>query len=130
MSDVNRYTGAPIGSYESALQAVETIISTPIGSRVMRRQFGGGIAELLGRLTKPSLFVAFQQLLATAIDLYEPRFEVRRIHPYGSTDTVRLGTLGVRIEADFRPRALQGDFTVERVVSFGINFRPGGITVI
>eukprot|EP00903_Cladosiphon_okamuranus_P001615 g1613.t1 len=62
-----------------ALQSVEVILSTDIGSRVMRRSFGGGVAELLGRGLQPRLFAAVQQLIGTAIDLWEPRLHVRRV---------------------------------------------------
>ena len=127
MSGIDRRTGRPLASFAHALQSVEVIISTRIGSRVMRRTFGGGVAELLGRAVTPSLFAAFQQLVATAIDTYEPRFRVRRVIPSGSTEAVRAGAVGMTFEVDYRPRALQGDLTVERVVDFSLNIRPGGV---
>ena len=96
--------------------------SHPDGSRVMRREFGGGIAELLGRLMTPALFAAWRQLVATAIDLWEPRFRVRKVMLDGSTEALRLGSAHMTIEAEFRPRGHLGDFTVERVVTFGIDF--------
>ena len=125
MAGVDRHTGLVIDNFTSALQGIEVILSTRIGSRVMRREFGGGVAELLGRLVTPSLFAAFQQLIATAIDLWEPRFEVRRITPMGTADDIRLGKVGFRFEVDYRPKGHLGDFTVERVVGFSILFRSG-----
>lgn len=122
MSGIDRHTGQVADNLASALQAVETILSTRIGSRVMRREFGGGIIELLGRLVRPSLFAAFQQLVATSIDLWEPRFLVRRMSVTGTADDLRAGKVGILIEADFRPRGHLGDFTVERVTSFSIFF--------
>lgn len=129
MTDLDRGTFEPIDNFTSALQSVEVILSTRIGSRVMRREFGGGAAELLGRAITGPLFAAFQQLVATAIDLWEPRFQVRRVSVTGSTDEIRAGTAGFSLEVDYRPRGHLGDFRVERVVNFSIGFRAGGIQV-
>lgn len=129
MTDLDRATFEPIDNFTSALQSVEVILSTRIGSRVMRREFGAGVVELLGRALTAPLLAAFQQLLATAIDMWEPRFRVRRITVTGSVDEIRAGTAGIGLEVDYRPRGHLGDFRVERVVNFAIGFRNGGIQV-
>ena len=118
-----------IDNFASALQGVETVLTTRIGTRVMRREFGGGVAELLGRALTPPTFAAFQQLIASAIDLWEPRFLVRKITVTGTTDEVRAGTAGFSFEVDYRPRGHLGDFTLERVVNFSLHFRSGGLVV-
>lgn len=122
MAGIDRRTGKVIDNLASAFQGVEVTLSTRIGSRVMRRQFGGGVVELLGRAVTPALFAAWQQLVGTAIDLWEPRFRVRRPLVKGSVEQLRLGQVGLTIEADYRPRGHLGDFTVERVLSFDIYF--------
>lgn len=125
MAGVDRWTLKPIDNLSSTLQSVEVILSTDIGSRVMRRPFGGGVAELLGRQLAPRLFAVVQQLIGTAIDLWEPRLQVRRVTFAGSTDGVRRGTATVLIDADYRPRGHLGDFTVERNISFSVSFAQG-----
>ena len=130
MAGIDRRTGKIISNYDSALQAVEVILSTRIGTRIMRRQFGGGVAELLGRAVTPPLFALFLQLVATAIDTWEPRFRVRQVVPLGTVDEIRAGQVGVRFDVDYRPRGHLGDFTVERVLSFGLSFRAGGLRVV
>lgn len=130
MAGIDRHTGKVMPNYDHALQSVEVVLSTRIGTRVMRRQFCGGAAELLGRAVTPPLFTLFQQLVATAIDIWEPRFRVRQITPQGTVEQIRAGQVGVRFEVDYRPRAHLGDFTVERVLSFGLNFRAGGLRVV
>ncbi|NMG39808.1 hypothetical protein GRZ55_11190 [Chelativorans sp. ZYF759] len=130
MAGVDRVTGRPLANLASAFQSVEVILSTRLGERVMRREFGGGMAELLGRLVTPQLFVAFQTLIATAIDLWEPRFAVRRIVATGSVDGIRLGQVSFAIEVDYRPRGHLGDDRVERVMSFGLAFGQGRARVI
>lgn len=125
MVDFDRHTGQLIDNYASALQSVEMILMTRIGERVMRRQFGAGVLELLGRLMTPPLFTAFRILLAAAIDLWEPRFRVRRIELNGSVDALRSGSAGFAIEVDWRPRAHLGDPSVEGVRTFGLTFVSG-----
>ncbi len=129
MTGIDRLTFKPIENLASAHQGVEVILTTLIGDRVMRREFGGGILELLGRLVTPALFAAFQQIIATAIDLWEPRFRVRRIIPQGSVEQIRLGHLGLAIDVDYRPAGHLGDFTVERVLSFTMLFREAKVVV-
>lgn len=125
MTGIDRNTGALLSNLDSALQAVEYILATRVGSVVLLREFGGGVVELLGRRMTPQLFFAWRQLMATAIDLWEPRFKVRRVSVSGSAEQLRAGTATLTIEADFRPKALQGDFSVERVVRFGLGFSSG-----
>ena len=125
MAGIDRRTGAVIGNLASAYQGVEVILTTRLASRVMRREFGAGVVDILGRAITPSLFATWMQLVATAIDLWEPRFSVRRILPTGSVDEIRTGHAGLLIEAEFRPRGHLGDFTVERVVGFNVGFGRG-----
>ena len=130
MVGIDRRTGKLIDNFTSAVQSIEVIFSTRLASRVMRREFCGGAAELLGRLVTPKLFAIYQQLVATAIDLWEPRFHVRRIVPQGSVEEIRAGKLGILLELDYRPRGHLGDFTVERVVKLTLFARNNGLQVI
>ncbi|PZR58970.1 MAG: hypothetical protein DI537_53505, partial [Stutzerimonas stutzeri] len=127
MAGIDRVTGRVISNLDSAFQGVEVTLTTRISSRVMLREFGGGVLELLGRAVTPALFAAWRQLIGTAIDLWEPRFRVRQIHVTGSVEELRVGTAGLRIEVDFRPRGHLGDETVERSLSFGVNFGSGQV---
>lgn len=129
LGGMSRIDGSPLTNYESACQAVEHVLSSRIASFPLLREYGGGVIELLGRAMTPPLFAAWRQLVATAIDLWEPRFRVRRCSFSGTAAELRLGKAGLVIEADFRPKGHLGDFTVERVVSFTIGFR-NGVTIL
>ena len=120
MSGVDRHTGQLVDGYGSALQSVEVIFTTRIGERVMRRHFGAGLAELLGRATTPALFSAWKTLIAVGIDLWEPRFRVRAVLVNAQPETLRLGQAGIQVLVDWRPRALVGDFSVADTRSFSI----------
>ena len=126
MAGIDRHTGRVITNLGSALQAVEVILTTRIGSRIMRREFGGGADELLGRLLTADHVAVFRQLVATAIDLWEPRLAIRRIALEGSAEELRRGEAGFVLEADWRPRGHLGDLTVERTIGFSARFPGAG----
>ncbi|WP_099864730.1 GPW/gp25 family protein [Pararhizobium haloflavum] len=121
MADIDRRTGAVIDNYASALQSVEIILTTRLGEMILLREFGAGVIELLGRLLAAKTIAAFTLLVAAAIDLWEPRFRVRRVELTGSVDELRAGRAGLAIEVDWRPRAHLGDPSVESVETFGWN---------
>lgn len=130
MSGVDRHSGTLVDNFASACQGVEVTFSTALGERVMRRHFGGGIVELLGRLTRPELFAAFMTLIAVAIDTWEPRFAVRHISFNGSVDELRTGRAGVEIELDYMPRGHLGDPRVERQVAISLLLSRNGAQVL
>jgi len=113
MSGVDRRTGRPIDNFSSACQSVEVLFATRIGERVMRRHFGGGLIELLGRAVTLRLFEAWKTILAVGIDLWEPRFRVRWVRASATPEAIRLGRAGIEVDVDWRPRAHLGDLTVE-----------------
>ena len=130
MADIDRYTGEIIDNERSALQALDVIFSTRIGSMVLLREFGAGVVEVIGRLVRPELLLVFQQLVITAIDLWEPRFRVRQIVFTGSVDHLRQGIAQFSIEVDFRPRAHLGDFSIASITSFALTFDGKGIRAL
>lgn len=127
MADIDQRTGEVIDNYASAVQSVSIVFSTRLGEMIMLRELGAGLVELLGRLLTARLFSAYLTLMMTAIDLWEPRFRVRRIDVGGSTDDIRMGTAGFSIEVDWRPNAHLGDSTVEGVRTFGLTFLDGAV---
>lgn len=129
MVGIDRNTGARLSDLDSTLQAVAFILITRLGSVVLLREFGGGVVELLGRAISLRLFLVWRQLIATAVDLWEPRLRVRRVSATGSVEDLRRGTAHLIIEADYRPNALRGDFTVARVLRLNAGFGNSTVTV-
>ena len=120
MSGVDRHTGRVTDNYASALQSVEVVFTTRIGERIMRRHFGAGLVELLGRAATPALFAAWKLLIVVGIDLWEPRFRVRAVRVSGTPTAIAQGTVGIEVLVDWRPRALAGDFLVAGTRTFTI----------
>ncbi len=115
---LDRHTLKPLAGFAHVRQSLIVIWTTPLMTRVMRRTFGSPALGLLGRenLT-PEALARFSMALILSCELWEPRFRVRRIEPpsdMNTPDDMRQGRLGLRVVGEYRPRALQGDFTVER----------------
>ena len=114
MPGFDRRTGALLDGFAHVEQSIEVIMTTWIGTRVMRRFFGGAGPVLLGRKLSPAEVGRFWALVVTAIHAFEPRYRVVRITAVSDgVDAVRRGELGFSIEGAWRPRAHLGDMTVE-----------------
>lgn len=67
-------SGKAIDGLEHLRQSIRDILTTPIGSRVMRRDYGSRLFELLDSpLTEGSLAL-FSAATAEALSKWEPRF--------------------------------------------------------
>lgn len=110
---VDRTTGRLLIGWDHVVQSIEVIISTPIGQRLMREWVGSPVPQLLGRNMTPTTFMRFVQAIVVAVELYEPRFKVRRATVTGSPEQIRSGQVALELFGDYRPFALIGDFRVE-----------------
>ena len=71
---LDRETLRPIGEWDHVLQSIGMILTTPLRSRVMRREFGSDLSELVGRPMTPQIVMAVYAASAIAIAQWEPRF--------------------------------------------------------
>ena len=120
---IDRHTGRPLAGWAHVQQSLGVILTTGIGSRVLARLFGSGVPGLLGQSLTPSTLLKFWTAIVIAVELWEPRFRVRSITYPGATNSAargRQGKLGIRMIGDYRPRALEGDLTVEASTSASV----------
>lgn len=76
---MNRTTGATITGLEHLRQSVGDILSTPIGSRVMRREYGSLVPELIDHPDNNASQVRLFSAVASALLRWEPRFRLTRV---------------------------------------------------
>jgi phage baseplate assembly protein W len=115
---IDRATGRPLSGWTHVLQSIGVIFATRFGSRVMRRNFGSAVPNVLGQNLTPSTMLKFMTALAIAIEVWEPRFRVRQfVYPENenSADNMSEGKIGLRMIGDYMPNALDGDFSVSAV---------------
>ncbi len=79
MNGMDARTGKPLSGDAHLAQSVGDILSTPIGSRIMRRDYGSALFELVDQpmnaLGKLRIFAA----VAEALRRWEPRLQLTRI---------------------------------------------------
>ncbi|WP_273721108.1 MULTISPECIES: GPW/gp25 family protein [unclassified Bartonella] len=78
-SGMDRMTGKPLSGIDHLRQSILDILSTRIGSRVMRRDYGSRVAELIDAPVNNAFSVALYAAVAEALDKWEPRFKLKKI---------------------------------------------------
>jgi phage baseplate assembly protein W len=79
MIGTSNTTGKAIAGLDHLRQSIRDILTTPIGSRIMRRDFGSHLHELVDAPTNSSTILALFSATAVALDRWEPRVRVLTI---------------------------------------------------
>jgi len=79
MLGMNAQTGEPMDGLAHLRQSVRDILSTPVGSRVMRRDYGSRLFELLDRPMNQELIADIQAVVVMALSLQEPRIRLSNV---------------------------------------------------
>lgn len=106
---INAHTGKRLDGIEHVKQSIRDILATRIGTRVMRRDYGSRLYELvdnpMGELLRTELFAA----TAEALERWEPRFALDRVYlsEASSAGSITLNLEG-RIMIDNQPITVEG----------------------
>ncbi len=99
MIGINAHTGTPLEGLGHLRQSVRDILTTPIGSRVMRRDYGSRLPELvdapMNEATRLDLLTATVEALST----WEPRLEVLSV----DTSTDAAGVVALSMVGRYLP---------------------------
>lgn len=76
---MNRNTGLGISDTEHISQSMRDILLTPVGSRVMRREYGSLLSELIDMPQNPALRLQIMVACYSAIQKWEPRIRLTAI---------------------------------------------------
>lgn len=79
MTGMNRITGKPISGTEAIAQSISTILTTPLRSRVMRRDFGSELPRLIAAPLNAHTRALICAATAGAIARWEPRIRLLRV---------------------------------------------------
>ena len=77
---MNSQTGLSISEAEHIRQSVRDILVTPIGSRVMRREYGSLLAAMIDRPQSPALRLQIMAACYSAIQKWEPRISLTTVN--------------------------------------------------
>ncbi len=84
----------------SVREAIQVILSTRPGEQLMRPDFGGGLANMLGRQNTIETRRAIQELVTTSLGRWEPRVAVVRV----DVNEVPDAPSRIRVEIVYRLR--------------------------
>lgn len=104
MIGTDRHTGKRIDGEAHLRQSITDILTTPIGSRVMRRDYGSLLFELIDQPMHDATRVRLFGATATALQRFEPRFRLTRVglSSGDALGSARLELQGQRIDTTGR----------------------------
>lgn len=79
MRGMNSQSGRSLSGRDHLWQSIRDILSTPIGSRIMRRDYGSRIFELIDAPLTSSTISAITAATAEAILRWEKRIQLQRV---------------------------------------------------
>lgn len=98
MSGVNRETGKPLSAAGHIAQSISDILTTPLGSRVMRRDYGSLVPDLVDAPCNAQSRILIYAAIATALMRWEPRIRLNQVQ----LDAIGMdGTAHLVVDATF-----------------------------
>ena len=79
MIGMDRHTGLPISGIDHLMQSIEDILTTPLGSRLMRPEYGSSIRHFVDLPVSEGWKSAVQAEAARALNRWEPRLDLTRV---------------------------------------------------
>ena len=76
---MNKTTGMAITGLDHLMQSVADILTTPLGSRVMRRDYGSLVPFLVDQPDNPATQIRLTAAIAGALMKWEPRLDMSRL---------------------------------------------------
>ncbi|MFV0350200.1 MAG: GPW/gp25 family protein [Halodesulfovibrio sp.] len=105
MRGMNAITGKALSGRDHLLQSIGDILRTPIGSRVMRRNYGSRIPALLDAPANADTVIEVYAAVAEALDAWEPRFKLESVTLISASSEGALELLvkGTELDDSGRP---------------------------
>ncbi len=82
MQGMNATTGKPLSGIDHLIQSIRDILTTPIGTRVMRRDYGSRLFDLIDSPINGDVLIEAYAAVAEALDKWEPRFRLTKVKAY------------------------------------------------
>jgi len=76
---MNAYTGHTVVDRQHLAQSIADILTTPLGSRVMRREYGSQLVDLIDWPLNSATRLQAYAATATALMRWEPRIRLSRV---------------------------------------------------
>jgi hypothetical protein len=100
MTGTDNQTGQHLDGLGHLKQSIVDILTTPIGTRVMRRDYGSRLFALIDAPMNSMTIVAIVAATAEALATWEPRIVVERVVV---TDASASGRVSLSVYGTYRP---------------------------
>ena len=108
MAGMHRDTGKALAGIDHLRQSIMDILTTPLGSRVMRRDYGSRLYQLVDAPVNRALLVDIYAATAEALMQWERRLQLQRVQIEQITaGQITLGLSGLYVPEDI-PVSLEG----------------------
>ncbi|AXS39267.1 GPW/gp25 family protein [Breoghania sp. L-A4] len=107
---VDASAGVTLSGWPHVAQSIATILTTRIGARVMRRDFGSDLMSLVDAPISDRVVLAMFVAAATALNRWEPRFSLDRV---AIAAAGAEGGILLVLSGTYFPRGHLGDFNVQ-----------------
>lgn len=97
MIGVDRRTGQPLSGLDHLKQSIEDILTTPLGSRRMRPEYGSNLRRLVDLPVNEGWKSAVQAEVARALGRWEPRVQLERVKVVSVLD----GQIGLELTGQY-----------------------------
>lgn len=99
MEGIDATTGKRLSGIAHLRQSIRDILTTPIGSRVMRREYGSRLFRLVDAPLNRSTLLDLYAATVESLDLWEPRIKVLNV----SATTTSAGSIELDLIAEYLP---------------------------
>ena len=100
MRGTNAITGKALSGLDHLKQSIRDILSTPIGTRVMRRDYGSRLYELIDAPLTRKTIVELYAATVEALMRWEPRIQVQRVT---ADEISEYGRVSITLEGLYTP---------------------------
>ncbi|MEX3924405.1 GPW/gp25 family protein [Paraburkholderia sp. BR10936] len=108
MNGTNANTGKWLSDIDHLRQSITDILTTPLGTRVMRRDYGSRLFELIDAPMNSETVMELYVATAQALNQWEPRFQVSQVKASSATPgQITLDLVGIYVPTG-QPVSLSG----------------------
>ncbi len=100
MIGIDKTTGKALSGLNHLKQSIIDILTTPIGSRVMRREYGSRLPRLVDAPLNSSTLVDLYSATAEALLRWEPRFKLMSVSAATAQST---GKIELNLTGEYLP---------------------------
>ena len=86
MNGIDAHTGKALSGKAHLRQSIVDILRTPLGTRIMRRDYGSRLFDLIDNPISPSWKSECYAAVAEALDRWEPRLKLHRVSLVSTTE--------------------------------------------